>query len=303
MNVIVSGRLIDAVTHQSVTSAELSLTRHGILGEARTHVNEDGKFVFNSTSGQHCLGIHDDHYAPLYLTLEEEQPADDLQIPLIRAAFLKGRILDEEGRTPYRCHFTLIREGTRRGQSGYLSDSGDHQVARDGVFSSPPLHPGRYFLRFAGILQKATTSIDVQSTRAITQDRIFDFVYPDVQEISEAMSFDLQPGQTISNLEVRISQPVWYNIRGRLTGDLPEPLSGVYVLFGHNVGMLDDFGFLGHPVNQDGTFEGHAQPGRLKLFVNRLTSTPAGYKHAKEQFANVEVRVGDCDVENLEIHI
>jgi hypothetical protein len=86
-----------------------------------------------------------DLYAPLYhrLTLEEGEAIENLTISLTPGAYLKGRILDEEGYPPHRCHFTLIRADNRGERSGYIKDSGDHEVTPNGVFASPPLHPGR----------------------------------------------------------------------------------------------------------------------------------------------------------------
>jgi hypothetical protein len=36
------------------------------------------------------------------------------------------------------------------------------------------------------------------------QQRIFDFLYPNAYDVKEASPFDLQIGQTLTNLEVRI---------------------------------------------------------------------------------------------------
>jgi len=203
------------------------------------------------------------------LTLEEDESVENLEISLTPGAFLKGRILDEEGYPPHRCHFTLIRAGNRGERSGYISDSGDHEVAQGGLFASPPLHPGRYFLRFAGILRKPSESDPSQPVHGVIQQRIFDFLCPNALEIEEAHPFDLQTGQTMTDLEIRIPRPIWRTVRGKVTGALPGDLSNVYVHFVRDVGMLDDFGGGGPSVKVDGTFEGPAQPGRYRLSVGR----------------------------------
>lgn len=183
MDGTISGYLINAPTREIVASSQLSLTRVGVRGESLTQADERGRFVFSSLpAGEYSLGVYDDRYTPLYrkLSLKEGESIENLEMALTPAAFLKGKILDEEGHPPQRCHVTLIREGIRRGKSGYISDSGDHRIAQDGSFSSPPLRPGRYFLRFAGILQKSSAS----STAPMDlQQRCFDFLCPNALDI------------------------------------------------------------------------------------------------------------------------
>ncbi|HEV2417398.1 MAG TPA: hypothetical protein VGX94_06315 [Terriglobia bacterium] len=194
--------------------------------------------------------------------------------------------------------------GNRGERSGYISDSGDHEVAQDGLFSSPALRPGQYFLRFAGILRKPSASSPSQPVHLAMQQRIFDFLYPNALEIEEAQPFDLQTGQTIRDLEIRIPRPIWRTVRGRVTGELPEDMANIFVHFIRDVGMLDDFGSAGSPVSSDGTFEGYAQPGRHKLTVWQMAPPqPDGYTRGIKQFVSVEVTVADQDVEGIKIHI
>ncbi|HEV2417399.1 MAG TPA: hypothetical protein VGX94_06320 [Terriglobia bacterium] len=67
MDGTIGGCLIDAVTGEILLSPTLSLTRHGVLGESLTQVDEHGRFVFRSLpTGSYCLGALDDRYTPLY---------------------------------------------------------------------------------------------------------------------------------------------------------------------------------------------------------------------------------------------
>jgi hypothetical protein len=307
MNGTISGYLIDAMTGEIASSSELSLTRDGVVGESLTRADELGRFAFTSLpSGEYCLGVHDNRYAPLYrdLILEEGETIENLEIALTPAAFIKGRILDEEGHPPQRCHVTLITEGTRKGRFGYINDYGDHKVAQDGRFSSPPLRPDRYFLLFAGILRTPSASTPSQATQAAMQQRIFDFLHPNAQDVKDACPFDLQIGQTMTELEVRVPRPIWRTVRGKLTGALPGDLANICVLFTRDVGMLDDLSSGGAKVNADGTFEGCAQPGRHRLNVWEMAPPqPKGYSRGTKQFASVEVIVGDRDLDEVEIQI
>jgi hypothetical protein len=303
----ISGCLTDAVTCEILLSPTLSLTRYGVPGESLTQVDEHGRFVFGSLpAGSYCMGAHDDRYAPLYhrLTLGEGETVEKLEISLTPGAFLKGRVLDEEGHPPHRCHFTLIRAGNRGDRSGYISDSGDHEVTEDGLFASPPLHPGRYFLRFAGILQKPSESDPSEPVSGVMQERIFDFLCPNALEIEEARPFDLKTGQSLTDLEIRIPRPIWRTVRGKVTGALPDDLSNLYVHFVRVVGMLDDFGGGGPPVKADGTFEGPAQQGRYRLSVWHMAPPqPDARTRGTKQFGSVEITVEDRDLNGVEIHV
>jgi hypothetical protein len=307
MNGTISGQLIDTMTGAIVSSSEISLARIGVLGENLIKADGRGRFAFTSLpSGKYCLGVHDGRYAPLYrnLILEEQETIENLEIALTPAAFIKGRILDDYGHPPQRCHVTLIREGIRKGTSGYISDSGDHEVAQDGHFSSPPLHPDRYFLRFVGILRKPSATMTSHPTHGAMQQRIFDFLYPNAQDIKDAGHFDLQTGKTKSDLEVRIPHPIWRTVRGKVTGALPGDLANIHVHFIRDIGMLDDFGSSGSKVNSDGTFEGLAQPGRYRLSVWEMAlPLPGGYTQMTKQLASVEVTVGPRDIHELEIQV
>jgi hypothetical protein len=302
MNGSISGYVIDAITGEIVLPSELSLTQAGVVGISYTRTDERGRFVFNSLSpGRYSLGVHDGRYAPAYrkLTLEDGDSIDELKISLTPAAFIMGRIVDEEGQPPYRCQLTLIRAGSRGERSGYISDSGDHPVAEFGYFSSPPLHPGRYFLRFAGMLRKPSENVDSWGL----QQRVFDFLYLDAQEVKESQPFDLEIGQTMTDVQVRIPHPVWCTVRGKLTGVLPDSLENLVVMFSRDYGTLDNFGGSGCKVNSDGTFENHAQQGHYKLFVWEMTPQEDGYTRMLKEFASVEVTVGPRNLEELEIRI
>jgi hypothetical protein len=307
MDGTISGYLINAVTCEIATLSQLSLTRVGVLGESLTQADEYGRFAFTALpAGEYSLGVYDNRYAPLYrkLSLKEGESIENLEMALTPAAFLKGMILDEEGHPPQRSHVTLIRVGIRWGKSGYISDSGDHRIAQDGSFSSPPLHPGRYFLRFAGILQKPPASTTSQAMHADMHQRIFDFLYPNVQDIKDADYFDLQIGQTLNNLEIRIPRPIWRTVRGKVTGALPENPENVCVLFTRDVGMLDDFGSGGPHLKADGTFESYAQTGRYRLSVLEMSRPqPDGRTTRIKEFTSLEITVGDRDLEEVEIQI
>lgn len=118
MNCTIAGFVLDGVTREPLSTPKVSLTRAGVTGVAFTDLDQLGRFAFRSLSpGTYSLGFHEDRYAPHYhdLTLEEGVSIEDLHVRLTPGAFLAGRVLDENGLPPQRCHFTLIGAGSRRG--------------------------------------------------------------------------------------------------------------------------------------------------------------------------------------------
>lgn len=228
-----------------------------------------------------------------------------LHIALRPGGFLSGRILDEKQQPPESCHFSLIRVGERWGESGYISDSGDHKVSDDGTFCSPPLRPARYFLRFAGILRKPADGVPSEPRHLAMQRRIFDFLYPDAQDISDATGFDVQLGKTISGLKLQIPRPVWHTVRGKVTGKLPTEPHRINVMFSRTMGTIDVIGGGGGPtVGQDGTFEHQVQSGDYAVEVWEFAPPePDGRTSVLRKFAATNIRVTNADLDGIEIRI
>jgi hypothetical protein len=308
MNQSVSGCVVDEVTGEPLTSPDVRLYRTGIVGESCTVLNEHGCFSFSDLpEGEYSLAFSDRNYVPRYedLTLAQGQVMNPLHIALRPGGFLIGKILDEEQQPPERCWFTVIRSGERRGESGYISDLGDHRVSEDGTFRSPPLTPARYFLRFAGILRKPPGAVPTEPHHLAIEQRIFDFLYPDAQDISDATGFDLQLGQTISGVELQIPRPVWHKVRGTVTGELPTWPHRVNVMFSRKMGTIDVMGGAsGAKVEQDGTFEHPAQPGDYAVEVWEFAPPePDGRTHVLRKFAAIEIRVTNADLDGIKIRI
>jgi hypothetical protein len=227
-----------------------------------------------------------------------------MTVQLSPAGFLSGQILDERGEPPERCWFTLIREGERRGISGYVSDSGDHDISKDGRFCSPPLRPASYFLRFAGLLRKPASS-GVSGQPDSPLDRYFDFLYPNANVLASAERFDVKAGETLSSLQLQIPHPVRYTIRGKVIGDLPGERANTFVTFRREFGTIDDVGGgRGIPVQPDGSFEDKNHPG---IYTAELTESSApdgdGRVHIVGRFGEVRLDLTQGDLNDVEIRV
>jgi hypothetical protein len=308
MNQSVNGCVVDETTGEPLTSPDVRLYRVGVPGETGISLNEHGCFAFSDLhEGQYSLAFYDSKYTTRYedFTLAQGQMMPSLHIALRPGGFLSGRILDDKQHPPERCWFTLVRAGERRGESGYISDSGDHEVSDDGTFCSPPLRPARYFLRFAGILRKPEDAVLTEPRHLAMQQRTFDFLYPDAQYISDATGFDVEQGQTISGLLLQIPRTVWYTVRGKVTGELPRGPHQINVMFSRTMGTIDGIGGGGGPkVGQDGTFEHQVQSGDYAVEVWEFAPPePDGRTRVLRKFAATNIRVTNADLNGIEIHI
>ena len=304
----VSGCVVDETTGEPLTSPDIALYRTGIPGKTRTILDKHGCFSFADLSeGDYSLAFYDTKYVTRYerFTLADGKPLDAMHVALRPGGFLSGRVFDEKGQPPMSCCFTLIRMGERGGKSGYISDSGDHLISDDGIFCSPPLGPGRYFLRFAGILRKPACGSSSEPPHLLLQERVFEFLYPDAQHVSDATGFDVQTGQTIPGLQIQIPRPVWHTVRGKVTGGLPTERAQINVMFSRTMGTIDGVGGGGGPeVGKDGTFEHQVQSGDYSVEVWEFSPPEAdGRTRMLRKFAATNIRVTNADLNGIEIHI
>jgi hypothetical protein len=308
MSQSVRGCIVDETSGEPLTSPDVRLYRSGVPGETLTVVDEYGCFSFADLSeGDYSLAFYDAKYVTRYerITLADGEPLSALHIALRPGGFLSGRILDEDERPPANCWFTLIRMGERGGKSGYISDSGDHRVSDDGAFCSPPLGPDRYFLRFAGILRQPPAGLPSEPPHVLMQKRVFDFLYPDAQDVSDATGFDVQAGGTISGLQIQIPHPVWYTVRGKVIGSLPTERARINVVFSRTMGTIEGVGGGGGPeVGEDGTFECLLQTGAYSVEVCEFSlPETTGRTQMLRRFVTTSIQVTDADLDGIEIHL
>jgi hypothetical protein len=307
LNSSISGCVIDKVSGEPLNSPRLAIHRLGVVGETFVSIDEKGFFTFPSLeAGNYSLSAYDDAYVSWHgrITLNEGHIINDLQVALTRGGFIAGCILDERRRPPQRCVLTLLREGQRGGQSGYINDSGDHPVSEDGIFRSPALSSGTYLLRFAGILQKSAPP-DAPAQGGLTADRVFDFLYPNAQDVSGADGFAVGEGQTLSGLQIQIPNPIRYRLHGRVIGTLPRDRSHISLQFRRDMGAVDQVGWAGGAtLRDDGTFEGLEQSGRyLAEIFEFAPPEPSGRTHLIRTLGNTTFTVGCEDLSGIEIHV
>jgi hypothetical protein len=138
----------------------------------------------------------------------------------------------------------------------------------------------------------------------LMQKRVFDFIYPNASDIGAAAGFDIQSGQTVSGLQIRIPRPVWHTVRGKVIGELPAERGTISVMFTRDTGTLDPLGGgSGASVQPDGTFECMAQSGRYAAEICEFSPPePSGRTHMLRRFGTAAIAVAG-DLSGFHIHI
>jgi len=212
-------------------------------------------------------------------------------------AFVSGKLVDENGLPPLTAHYTVVTEGTFQGRHGFICFQGDHAIDPDGTFVSPPLPPGKYFVRFFGILQNVPASPPESRAR---QNRLFDFIYPNAETVSQASPLQIQPGETVHSV-FQVPSPAWFDIAGRITGNLPVSHESLRVMFQRDIGVLQGIGGGGFSISADGSFEGMLLKGSYFVSLHEMAPPePNGYTRSIRQFGSTTVKI-EHDTRDLEI--
>jgi hypothetical protein len=299
-------RLTDLSTGATVVSADVRVYPIGTPGERCALNRQDGEYSFNDLpEGDYSLAVYSPYHVAFYERFTQTSEVRNvMSVQLSPAGFLTGRILDERGQPPERCWFTLIREGEGRGRSGYVSDSGDHEVSDDGEFHSPPLKAGRYFIRVAGFLRKPA-SISTGEHRDSPLDRYFDFLYPNADVLAGAEGFDVGAGETRSGLQLQIPHIIRYTVRGKVIGDLPGDRAKTSVMFRREFGTIDDIGGGGGvPVQADGSFEDEKHPGIYTAEIMEFSApNEDGRVKLVRRLGEVKLDLTQGDLDGVEIYV
>jgi hypothetical protein len=299
-------RLTDISTGATIVAADVRVHPIGTPGERRALNGQDGEYSFNDLpEGDYGLAVYSPNHVAFYEHFTQTSEVRNVMaVQLSPAGFLSGRILDEWGKPPERCWFTLIREGERGGRSGYVSDSGDHEVSDDGEFNSPPLRPSRYFIRIAGLLRKPA-STGTGDHPGSPLDRYFDFLYPNAVVLSGEEGFDVRAGETRSGLQLRIPRIIRYTIRGKVIGDLPGDRAKTSVMFRREFGTIDDIGGSGGvPVQADGSFEDQKHPGIYSAEIAEFSGpNEDGRVDLVRRLGEVKLDLTQGDLDDVEIRV
>ena len=286
---ILSGRVVNAKTGEPIRRVNLTLRPSGAPGmisvgtgspppaapyAATTDV--EGKFrIENVDPGSYRMaaerqgfvrqeyGARQNSMMGTTIKAASAQELNDLNFKLIPQAVITGRVLDEEGEPLARVQVQMMSQRFFRGKQ-QLMPMGGGQTIDTGEFRVADLAPGRYWVSATYRGRMMFGEAPARNTADKPEEEYVTTYYPGSIDQASARPIDVQAGQEMPGIDIRIQKKRVYRIRGRVTGGT-QPLRNVRLAVvprerGAFVGFMGGGG--GGMVKEDGTFEiGSVQPG------------------------------------------
>ena len=205
----------------------------------------EGKFSFKDLDpGQYRLRVQRNGYSAqeygqrtatssgTVINLTEGQQMKDMGFRLVAAAVVTGRVRDVNGEPVPSFQVSLMRTTYNVTGQRSLTVVGNANTDDRGEYRIFWVPPGRYLLSVRG----GTTSSIIMTAdggqifttagnQNVFADRTFPVTYyPGTLDPTRATTLDLQPGTELSAVDIVLTQPVSYQIRGRLVDPTnPKP--------------------------------------------------------------------------------
>jgi hypothetical protein len=203
---------------------------------------KDGKFTFKDLEpGQYRLRVQRNGYAPqeygqrtatgpgTVITLAEGQQLKDIAFRLTAAAILTGRIRDTNGEPVPALPVSLMRTVYNVNGQRSLQAVGNATTDDRGEYRIYWVPPGRYILGTGS--SNVNSGIDAllmaRGGQNVFADRVFPpTFYPGTLDASRASVIDLQAGSELTGIDMVLTQPAGFRVRGRVvdatTGKPPQ---------------------------------------------------------------------------------
>jgi uncharacterized protein (DUF2141 family) len=216
-----------------------------------------------------------------------------LDFKLVPQAVITGHVLDEDGDPIPRTSVQVMTKRYYRGKQ-QLMPSGGAMTSDTGEFRIADLPAGRYFVSASyrrmgfGPDAPARTGADKPEEDFVTT------YYPASLDQAGANPIDLQAGQEIPRIDIRLRKSRVYRVRGKVAVQPGESLNNIRLMImpsDRESGFM--FSGASSVVRPDGTFEmSGVQPGSYHLVAMRSggMQTTAG---------KTPVNVGQQDVEGV----
>jgi hypothetical protein len=234
------------------------------------------------------------------LSLAAGQELKDLEFKMIPAAVVAGKVVDEQGEPLERAIVNLYLLGQFAAQRPAASGMG--RTNDLGEFRIAGLAPGRYVLLATPVLDPAGRRTATSSGDKPTEIPLPTY-FPAASSRDVALPMDVQAGQEVGGIFVKIRKGPVYRVRGKAVSSstgisiaklnlqlLPHEGVGVSVVY---VSTLGD-------TRPDGSFEiTNVEPGSYYLLARSLSTgaRPLGYTTVDVVAADVEnvfLPIGDA---------
>jgi hypothetical protein len=306
---VLKGRVVDGPTGAPVPRARVRI-QGAASGRGPVTTDGSGAFAFdNLPAGPITLMVEKSTYMPgrypepgrtfrsanQPLILRDGQVMDDVTVPIFRGSAITGRVLDASGDPIDFAQVSVIRvPGAARG--GRPMHRGGTQTNDLGEFRVARLDPGTYVLQ----VSPRRMSMDhlgpnmpgPPSPAPANAPEPLPTFYPSASSIDQAQPILVERGQTLSGIDVMLTEGLPAVITGSVMGLDGQPVAGN----GHisvRPGSRDKmFGFDGGGtgIRPDGTFRLTVAPGEYVVDARVSPPAAAGPQRQEDQLSG-SVRV------------
>ncbi|MBI2688040.1 MAG: carboxypeptidase regulatory-like domain-containing protein [Acidobacteria bacterium] len=188
-----------------------------------------------------------------------------LHFRMIPHAVLTGRVLDEEGEPLARTQVQVLHRRYFQGKT-QLVPTGGGQSNDNGEFRIADIAPGRYWIAVVYYGRQMFGDGPARNTAGQPEEEYVTTYYPSAADEPGAQPLEVEAGQQLSGLDVRMRKSRVYRISGKVTGS-GTPQQVRVMLMPRTTGVsMAGFGRSSSAVKADGTFEvGGAQTGSYNL--------------------------------------
>ena len=306
---VVRGRIVDGTTGAAVARARVTVRGPGI-GQPPVTTDATGAFAFtNLPAGPVTLIVDKATFMQAQhpaqgrtlrsrgrpLVLRDGQVLDDVTVPIFHGSAISGRVLDSNG-DPVEYAGVGVLRIPASGRAGRPIPRGGAQSNDLGEFRIARLEPGTYMLYVMPRhfqMDQVRPDYPLPPLPAPTPRPLKTF-YPGASSIDQGQPITVERGQSISGLDVVLTEGLPAVVTGVVTGLDGQPVSGNGHVSARAIAREGLGGYDGSDtgIRPDGTFRMTIAPGEW-LVEARINPPPGTTNHRlqDEVFGSVRISV------------
>jgi protocatechuate 3,4-dioxygenase beta subunit len=309
----IAGTVIDAVSEQPLTKAEVRLRRapgpletasqpasQSVLQSLSASTDASGRFVFDGLSaGRYVLLASHDGYVTgrensrlrgQMLSLTSGQHISDVVLRLLPGGVIAGHITNEAGKALRGVSVQAMKSSYPRGRRE-LHDVAHITTNEAGEYRIPGLAPGKYYIR-----AKAPGSLKAKPGSDKAYVPLF---YPAASDQARSIALVVRAGEDLAGVDMNFVPVHAVHIRGRVINSrtsLPSKEAEVTLLSDQGETIFSpgqDFS-----VGTQATFEFQGVPPGSYVLVAQQPGNP---QEPKTMWGRTSIEVGDTNLEHVEV--
>lgn len=259
------GRVVNAVTGEPVRRATVTLRSLEPGGRDQSAVSDtNGHFCFSEVPpGRYLVAAERPGFlrrfgAPLELQVAPGARVSRLEVKILPQSVISGAVVDEDGEPVVGATVAAWRLAGKS-PAGVLQPAGIERTDEAGEFRIRGLEPGHYLLAVSARPGSAPAGEGFALT-----------FYPEATDLAGAAVLNLDPGQQLPGLVVRLKRVPVFEVSGRVVGISGEGIRGLRAVLRPAGSRLSPTFLAGLDtfVSSDGSFQIRGVPaGHYELLV------------------------------------